>query len=68
MPELTTYNSLYLVVNSVVSYPPPLPRERGEVGKISPIGCSHLHLSANFQNNQLEKGEYGEGEDGRGET
>jgi hypothetical protein len=36
MPELTT--SFYLVVNSVVSYPPPLQRERGEVEKISLIG------------------------------
>ncbi len=32
------YNSPYLIVNSVVGYPPPLPRERGGVGKISLIG------------------------------
>jgi hypothetical protein len=32
------YNSPYLIVNSVVSYLPPLQRGRGGVGKISPIG------------------------------
>jgi hypothetical protein len=32
MPQLT------IIYNSVVRYPPPLQRERGEVGKISPIG------------------------------
>ncbi len=32
------YNPSYLIVNSIVSYPPPLQRERGGVGKISPIG------------------------------
>jgi hypothetical protein len=32
MPELT------LTFNSIASYPPPLQRERGGVGKISPIG------------------------------
>ncbi len=32
------YNSPYLIVNSVVSYSPPLQRKRGGVGKISPIG------------------------------
>jgi hypothetical protein len=32
------YNLPYLIVNSVVSYPPPLQRERGGVGKISPLG------------------------------
>jgi hypothetical protein len=31
------YNSPYLTVNSVVSYSPPLQRDRGGVGKISPI-------------------------------
>ncbi len=44
------YNSLYLIVNSVVSYATPLQRERSGVGKISPIGWAHLYLSANFQN------------------
>ncbi len=44
------YNSLYLIVNSVVSYPPPLQRVRGGVGKISPIGWAHFHLSAYFHN------------------
>jgi hypothetical protein len=46
------YNSLYLIVNSLVSYPSLLQRERGGGGKISPIGRAHLNLSANFQNNQ----------------
>jgi hypothetical protein len=32
------YNSLDLIVNSVVSYPPPIQRDRGGVGKISHIG------------------------------
>jgi hypothetical protein len=53
MPELTIGNSPYLIVNSVVSYPSPLQRERGGVGKISLISLVlHLFLSANFQNNQ----------------
>jgi hypothetical protein len=30
-------NSTYLIVNYVVSYPPPLHMERGGMGKISPI-------------------------------
>ncbi len=53
------YNSPYLTVNSVVSYPPLLTRERGEVWKISPIGWAQLYLSANFQNTSTEKGEEG---------
>jgi hypothetical protein len=32
------YNSRYLIINSVVRYPPPLQMERGAVGKISSIG------------------------------
>jgi hypothetical protein len=32
------HNSPYLIVNSVVSYPFPLQRERGGEGNISPIG------------------------------
>jgi hypothetical protein len=32
------YNSPYLIVNSIVNYPPPLQRETGVVGKVSPIG------------------------------
>jgi hypothetical protein len=32
------FDSPYLIVNSVVSYPLPLQRERGGKGKISPIG------------------------------
>jgi hypothetical protein len=55
------YNPPYLIVNSVVSYPPPLQRKRGGVEKISPLGGGHLYLSANFQNSQYEKGEYGKG-------
>jgi hypothetical protein len=42
------YNSPYLKVNFVASYPLPL-RGRGKVGKISPIYRAHLYLSANFQ-------------------
>ncbi len=34
----------------IVSYPPPLQRERGGEGKISPIGWAHLYLSVNFKN------------------
>jgi hypothetical protein len=44
------HNSPYLIVNTVVSYPPPQQRERGGVGKISPLGWEHLYMSANFQN------------------
>jgi hypothetical protein len=37
------YNSPYLIVNSLVSYPPPLQKERDGVGKISPIaGWAYL--------------------------
>ncbi len=42
------YNSPYLIVNALVSYPPPLQRERNEVEKIKHI----LYPSADFQNNQ----------------
>jgi hypothetical protein len=31
------YNSPFLIVNSVVSYPTPLKRERDGVGNVSPI-------------------------------
>jgi hypothetical protein len=42
------YNSPYLMlVNTVVSYPALLQRERGRVGKISPISWVHLYLAAN---------------------
>ncbi len=44
------HNSPYLIVNTVVSYPPPQQRERGGVGTISPIGWEHFYLSAYFQN------------------
>ncbi len=40
------YNSPYLIVHFVVSYPPPLKRKRD--GVVS--GWVHLYLSANFQN------------------
>ncbi len=47
------YNSPYLTVNSIVSYSPPLQRERGGVGKISPIGFKNICIwSANSQNNK----------------
>ncbi len=49
------------ILNSVVSYPPPIQRERGGEGKSSPIGWAHLYLSANFQDNRKETGQYGEG-------
>ncbi len=38
------YDSPYLIVNSIVSYPTPLQRERGEVGKISPYWLSNEHV------------------------
>jgi hypothetical protein len=61
------YDSPYLIVNSVVSYPPPLQRGRGGVGKISPIGWAHLYLSANFKNNKyICKGRGSK--EGRGES
>ncbi len=44
---------------------PLLQRERGGLGKISPIGWAQFYLFANFQNNKKEKGEYGE-EGGKG--
>ncbi len=51
-------NPPYLIVSSVFSYPPPSQRERGGVGKISPIGWAHLYLSANFYvNSSKKKGE-----------
>ncbi len=55
------YESSYLIVNSVVSYLPPLTRERGEMGKISPISWAHLYLSTNFQNTSTKKEGGGEG-------
>ncbi len=58
------FGSPYLIVSSVVSYPPPLQREKGRVGKIYSVGWAHLYMSANFQNNKLEKGEGG----GKGES
>jgi hypothetical protein len=40
----------YLVVDSEVqlSIPSKLQRERGGVGKVSPVSWAHLYLSANF--------------------
>ncbi len=43
------YNSPYLIVKSVVSYPTPPQRERGGFVKIFPFGLAHSYLSANFQ-------------------
>ncbi len=56
-------NSPYLIVNSVVSYTSPLQNLSSGVGKISPVGLAHLHLSANFQttNRKRESMEKGEG-------
>jgi hypothetical protein len=54
VPQLT------IIYNSVVRYPTTLQRERGGVGKISPIGWAHLYLSANFQNPILCKHKYRE--------
>jgi hypothetical protein len=44
------YNSPYLMVNSVVSYPPPLQRGRGGVGKISRtfVSAYFMPLSRHF--------------------
>jgi hypothetical protein len=50
------YNSSFLIVTFVVSYPPLLQRERGGVGKIS------LYLPASFQNNNMGKKGDGGGE------
>ncbi len=47
--DYENYNSPYLIVR----YPHKLQRERKGVGKISPIGWAHLHLSADFQNRLL---------------
>ncbi len=61
------FNSPYLIVNSIVSYPtPPLQKERDIVGKISPIGWAHLYLLISktglLCKHKTEKGE------GRGES
>jgi hypothetical protein len=42
-----TITSLYLIVDSGVNFPLQLQREKGGVGKVSPIGWAHLYLSAN---------------------
>jgi hypothetical protein len=42
------HNSPYLIVNSLVSYLPPLQRERGGVGKIFPFGWAHLFFKGGF--------------------
>ncbi len=43
------YNSPYQIVNSAVSYPPPLYKDKGWNGEISPIGWAQLYLSAYLQ-------------------
>jgi hypothetical protein len=52
------YNSVYIIVNFVVSYPPPLQREMGGLGKISPISWAHLRISrtTNRKRESTEKG------------
>ncbi len=50
------WNLPFMSTASVVSYSPPLQRERGAVGKMSPIGWAHFYLSANFQNSKKGKG------------
>jgi hypothetical protein len=61
--EGVDYNSPCLKVNSVVSYPSPLQRERGGVGRITPVGSTHLYLSGYFEttNRKRESTEKGEG-------
>ncbi len=61
------YNSPYLIVNSIVSYSSSLQREKGGVGKISPIGLSTLYLTANFQNRVFYVNTNTEKEEGRGD-
>jgi hypothetical protein len=51
------YNSAYISVIFVVSFPSAPQSEKSGVEKISPIGWAHVYLSDNFQNNQCEKGE-----------
>jgi hypothetical protein len=55
--------SPYLIVDSGVNFPPELQRERGGVGKVSPIGWAHLYLSANYgtTNRKRESTRKGEG-------
>jgi hypothetical protein len=57
MLELT-YTSPYLIVDTKVSIPLQLQREKGGVGKVSPISWAHTYLSANNANNQQKKGKY----------
>jgi hypothetical protein len=60
------YYSPYLIVNSVVSYPPPLQREWGGVAKLAVVElfCICLYFQNRFfyVNTRTEKGE------GRGES
>jgi hypothetical protein len=41
-----TITSSYLIIDSEVSFPPQLKREKGGTAKVSPIGWAHLYLSA----------------------
>jgi hypothetical protein len=52
-----------LIVDSEVSFPPQLQRERGGVGKVSPVGWAHLYPSANngTTNRKRESTRKGEG-------
>jgi hypothetical protein len=52
------YNSPYLIVNSVVSYPPPPPPTKGKEWSREDLSywLSTFVFSANFQNNKYEKG------------
>jgi hypothetical protein len=47
-----TITSLFLIVDSEVSCPPQLQRERGWVEKVSLIGWAHLNQSANNGTNR----------------
>jgi hypothetical protein len=42
-----TITSTYLIDDAEVSSPPQTQREKGGVGKVSPIGWAHYYLSAN---------------------
>ncbi len=57
------YNSPYLIVKSVVSYPVPPQKERGGIEQISPIGWAHWYhlLISKTTNWKIEKGEGREG-------
>jgi hypothetical protein len=63
-PYRVDYNSTYLIVNSLVSYPPPLQREKGRSGEdlsywLSTFVTAYLLISKTgiYVNTSTEKGE-----------